>query len=236
MRQITLTFLGKPRSKSAEHAHESRWTMTVPLIVLAFFGITAGWVNIPETFPILGRLVPNFFHDFIAETLAEHPEAVAFNFVPFLTSVVVSLGGLYLGWVVYRRVKVGESDPIEKPLGPVYTVLKNKYYFDELYDFLFVRPAKWLAETFTYNWMDQKVIDGILHSLGRIATVVGRLFREWIDKPIVNGFGDFVGEGTKRIGRSLKFIQTGRVQQYMVMALVIAFGALFFYLFRFFLP
>jgi len=236
MRQITLTFLGKPRSKSAEHAEESKWTMTVPLIILAFFGITAGWVNIPETFPILGRLVPNFFHDFIGATLAEHPEAVAFNWVPLLTSVVVSLGGLYLGWVVYRRIKVGEADPLEKTLGPVYTVLKNKYYFDELYDFLFVRPAKWVAETFTNMWMDRMVIDGFLHSLPRIANAIGRFFREWIDKPIVNGFGDAVGEGVKRVGRSLKIIQTGRVQQYMVMALVIAFGALFYYLFRFFLP
>jgi len=72
--------------------------------------------------------------------------------------------------------------------------------------------------------------------LPRIANAIGRFFREWIDKPIVNGFGDAVGEGVKRVGRSLKFIQTGRVQQYMVMALVIAFGALFYYLFRFFLP
>jgi NADH-quinone oxidoreductase subunit L len=236
MRQITLTFLGKPRSKSAEHAVESKWTMTLPLIILAFFGITAGWVNIPETFPIIGRLVPNFFHDFIAETLAEHPEAVAFNWVPLLTSVVVSLGGLSLGWVVYRRVKVGAADPLKKPLGPVYTLLNNMYYFDELYDFLFVRPAKWVAETFTYKWMDRIVIDGTLNGLARISLTIGHIFREWIDKPIINGFGDAMGEGVKWVGKSLKFIQTGRVQQYMVMALVIAFGTLFYYLFRFFLP
>jgi hypothetical protein len=47
----------------------------------------------------------------------------------------------------------------------------------------------------------------------------------------VNGFGDFVGESVKRIGRSARFIQTGRVQQYMVMTLIIAFGTLFYYLF-----
>jgi NADH-quinone oxidoreductase subunit L len=47
MRQITLTFLGKPRSQSAEHAQESRPVMTAPLVVLSFFAITAGWVGIP---------------------------------------------------------------------------------------------------------------------------------------------------------------------------------------------
>ncbi len=56
MRQITLTFLGEARTKEAEHAHETPWTMTVPLMVLAFFAITYGWVGIPEHFPVLGGL------------------------------------------------------------------------------------------------------------------------------------------------------------------------------------
>jgi hypothetical protein len=60
---------------------------------------------------------------------------------------------------------------------------------------------------------------------------IGGFFRNYIDKPIVNGFGDFVGESVKRLGRSSRFIQTGRVQQYMLMTLVIAFGTLFYYLF-----
>jgi NADH-quinone oxidoreductase subunit L len=112
-----------------------------------------------------------------------------------------------------------------------YTVLKNKYYFDELYGLIFVRPAYWLAETFTYLWVDRKVIDGFLHLIARITFSVGGFFRNFIDKQIVNGFGDFVGETVKRFGRGSRFIQTGRVQQYMVMALVIAFGTLFYYLF-----
>ena len=49
----------------------------------------------------------------------------------------------------------------------------------------------------------------------------------------MNGFGDFVGESIKRIGRSIKIIQTGRVQQYLLMALVLAFGAMFYFVFTF---
>ncbi len=56
MRQITLTFLGEPRTKEAEHAQETPWTMTVPLMVLAFFALTYGWVGIPEHFPLLGGI------------------------------------------------------------------------------------------------------------------------------------------------------------------------------------
>jgi NADH-quinone oxidoreductase subunit L len=63
MRQITLTFLGEARTEEAEHAHETPWTMTVPLIVLSVFAIGYGWVGIPEEFPILGGLVPNWFHE-----------------------------------------------------------------------------------------------------------------------------------------------------------------------------
>jgi NADH-quinone oxidoreductase subunit L len=195
------------------------------------FAVAAGWAGIPEHFPVLGGLVPSWFHEFVGSTLAEHPEAVAFNWIPLLTSLLVSLGGLYLGWLVYRGVRAGQADPLQKPLGPVYTVLFNKYYFDELYDFLFVRPAFWLSETFTYLWLDRGLIDGILHTIARAAFSVGGYLRNWIDKPIVNGFGDFVGESVKSLGRTFRFIQTGRVQQYMVMALVIAFGTLFYYLF-----
>ena len=145
MRQITLTFLGDHRTNASEHAHESVWTMTLPLIVLAFFSVGAGWIGIPEDFPLLGGLLPNWFHEFVSASLLEHPGAIEFNFLPLLTSLVVALGGLFLGWWVYRDVRYGEADPLEAPLGPIYQLLKNKYYFDELYDKAVVRPAYWFA-------------------------------------------------------------------------------------------
>ncbi|MGD2155440.1 MAG: NADH-quinone oxidoreductase subunit L [Anaerolineales bacterium] len=236
MRQISLTFLGEPRTKAAENAHETPWTMTVPLIILAIFATAYGWVGIPEHFPVLGGLVPNWFHDWVGSTLAEHPEAVPFSMVPLLTSLVVALGGLYVGWLVYRNVPQGSRDPLEKPLGPIYTLFKNKYYFDELYDKVFVQPAYWFAETFVYEWMDRGVIDGVLHTVSRVAFSLGQIFRNWIDVPIVNGFGDFVGEGVKKLGRNFRVLQTGRVQQYMIIALVFAFGTLFYFLYRMLLP
>jgi NADH-quinone oxidoreductase subunit L len=236
MRQITLTFLGKPRTEAARHAHESVWTMTFPLIILAFFAITTGWSGIPEDFPIIGSLLPNWFHDFVGSVLAEHPKAVEFNFVPLLTSTLVSLGGLYLGWVTYRGQEAGAADPLQKPLGSFYSLLKNKYYFDEIYDRLFVKPAYWFSRTFTYLWLDRGLIDGVLHTISRIAFRLGSIFRNYIDAPIVNGFGDFVGEGVKALGRRIRVIQTGRVQQYLVIALVLAFSALFYYLYSSIIP
>src|SRR5512147_2552429 len=104
MSQITLTFLGEPRTKEAEHAQETKWTMTAPLVILAFFAVTYGWVGIPEHFPLLGGLVPNWLHEFVGGTLAEHPEVIEFSPWPLLTSLLVALGGLTAGYFAYRNV------------------------------------------------------------------------------------------------------------------------------------
>jgi NADH-quinone oxidoreductase subunit L len=220
MRQITLVFLGEARTEAAKHAHESVWTMTLPLIVLAVFSIAAGWVGIPEDFPVLGGALPNWLHEFVGETILEHPEAVEFNFIPLLTSLVVALGGLFLGWVLYRRVKEGQEDPLQKPLGPLYALLKNKYYFDELYDLIAVRPSYWIAETFVYRWVDRGVIDGALHGIARLSLRLGSFLRNAIDLPIVNGAADLLSEGVKKIGNGIRIIQTGQVQGYLIVGTI----------------
>jgi NADH-quinone oxidoreductase subunit L len=233
MRQITLTFLGEPRTEAAHHAQETPWTMTLPLVILSIFSVGAGWVGIPEHFPAIGGLLPNWFHEFVGGTLLEHPEAVAFSAIPLLTSLVVALGGLYLGWLVYRRTLAGAQDPIEEALPGLHRILKNKYYFDELYDRLFVKPAYWISETFTSAWMDRGVIDGALHWLAMVSGVIGNALRNYIDKPVINGLiGDGTAKVVRRFGFTLRVIQTGRVQQYMIGALVtlVFFSVLFYYL------
>jgi len=220
MRQITLTFLGQPRSHAAGHAHESVWTMTAPLLVLAVFAVGAGWAGIPEDFPVLGGLLPNWLHEFVGGALLEHPAAVPFEYIPLLTSLAVALGGLFLGWLVYRRVTAGQPDPLARPLGPLYVLLRNKYYFDELYGFLFVRPATWFAETFTSRWVDRGLIDGALHAIGRVALVLGSFLRNAIDLPIINGAADRLSEAVKRAGSEFRVLQSGRVQGYLIVGLM----------------
>ena len=166
----------------------------------------------------------------------EHPESLPFNFFPLFVSLLVSLGGLTLGWLVYRNLPAGAEDPLKKPLGAFYTVLRNKYYFDEVYQTIFVKPAYWLAETFTYLWLDRRLIDGFLHLVARISSQIGGILRNYFDKPIVNGFGDLIGEGTKKIGRKIRVIQTGHVQQYMLIALLLAFVTLSTFLYLYLAP
>jgi NADH-quinone oxidoreductase subunit L len=228
MRQITLTFLGEPRTEEARHAQETPWTMTAPLVVLAIFAVTYGWVGIPEHFPVLGGLVPNWLHEFVGGTLAEHPEAVEFNWIPLLTSLLVALGGLGLGYVVYRDVNSVAQDRFQIPL------LKNKYYFDEIYDRVFVKPAYWFAENVVYKFMDQGIIDGILHIFGPVTDRIGAFIRNNFDLPVINRFfGDGSADVTYAFGDRLRAVQTGRVQQYLMFALVtfiVVGAALYFFL------
>jgi NADH-quinone oxidoreductase subunit L len=225
MRQITLTFFGEPRTKAAENASETPWTMTIPLIALAVFAVGYGWVGIPENFPGLGGLIPNWFHEFVGGTLTEFPKEVVFSWVPLLTSLCVALGGLLFGWLVYRKVKSPKQDFLQ------ISILKNKWYFDEIYYFIFIKPACWIAERFTSLYMDQIVIDGILHNVARFSLFLGHIFRTYFDKPVINELlGDGTGNVVKASGSSLRKIQVGRIQYYMVASLaVLVFFALVYY-------
>jgi NADH-quinone oxidoreductase subunit L len=216
MRQITLTFLGEPRTEAAGHASESVWSMTMPLIVLSVFAVGFGWVGIPEDFPVVGGIVPNWFHHFVGGTLRHLPEAGAPGVAPLLTSLAVALGGLLTGWLAYRSVKSPAQDLLQIP------ALKRKWYVDEIYAFLFVRPSVWIAETLVYRVMDKGLIDGFLHLFGKGTAAIGTGLRNIIDKPVINAF---MGDGTANLvqgsGRGLRPMQTGRIQQYMVVSILV---------------
>jgi NADH-quinone oxidoreductase subunit L len=168
----------------------------------------------------------------MVKTPAEHGEA-AFSYVPLITSLVVALGGLYLGWLVYRKFTPGQADPLEKPLGGFYAWMKNKYYFDELYAIILIKPAHWVSETFSYQWIDRKIIDGFLNGAARLVWWLGERLRYWIDLPVINGTGDATAEGTREIGQWMKGMQTGRVQQYMVVAISVVVVLIGFLIYKF---
>ncbi len=233
MRQITLTFFGKPRTKSAEHAQETHWTMILPLVVLSIFAIGAGWSGIPETFPGLGGILPNWFETFTGSMLGEAEHGAAFNVIPLLVSVVVSLGGLSLGWLVYKSIR-SKNDPLVNSLGKIYRILANKYYVDEFYQKVFIRPAEWISEVFTSIWMDRIVIDGILHGIARFFLWLGGIARSYIDIPVINQGGDNLANAVKATGSAISPMQSGKLQQYMVVTItvVMVFSAILLAVFK----
>jgi NADH-quinone oxidoreductase subunit L len=222
MRQIGLTFAGKPRTHAAEEATQDDWRMNLPLAVLAFFALVAGYVGVHEDFPILGRAFGgNFFHHFIGTTLLEEPETLPLDYVPLMISIVIALSGLFVGWLVYvrRPLEAGEEDPLARFLGAFYTLFENKYYLDELYDLLFVRPSQWFAKNVAYLLIDRGIIDGVLHFIAR-STQWLALRNKDFDTYVVNGGPDELVGGIGELSDSFKYVQSGRVQQYLTVAIV----------------
>jgi NADH-quinone oxidoreductase subunit L len=214
-RQITLVFLGNARSKAAGDAVESRPAMTIPLAILAVFAIAAGWIGIPKSFPLLGRMSSDWFAEFTGSMLS-FKAVEGHSMIPLITSLTVALGGLLLGWLVYRRVKQAKAvDPMEKALGGGFRIIQKKYLVDEFYDLIFIRPSLWFADVFVAKWMDQVVIDGIINGIGRLGLFVGSALRNGFDAPVINGAADGIANGTRGAGGLLRRLQTGRVQQYL---------------------
>lgn len=223
-RQITLTFLGEPRSHAAEHAHESRKVMTVPLLILSFFAVTAGWVGIPQTFPVLGSANGNWFGRFLSG-MAEHQAHHAESLLPLVVSIVVSLGGLLLGWLVYRHYRAGARDPLQS-LGFVYKTFYYKYGIDELYQSAVIRPAAWFANTISYRLLDRALLDGLIDGAGRLSLRFGNFLRNMIDLPLWNiAMTDGTSSAVRKTGGAMRKYQSGRIQQYMVVALLLTAAA-----------
>ena len=104
---------------------------------------------------------------------------------------------------------------------------------DEIYNFLFIKPSYWFAETFVYKWMDKGLIDGVLHLTGKVTADIGSAIRAYFDLPVINRFfGDGTGWLIKWTGLNLRPIQSGRIQQYMLASLLVLLllAGLFYYL------
>lgn len=241
MRQISLTFFGEPRTPLAEHAHESNNYMVIPLILLAFFAVTAGWVGIPEDFLGSSGLFTNYFHHFAGATV-EHTleglheaglvahglETLKFNYAPLSASIIVALGGLAIGWWVYGRqpLKKGEPDPLVAPLGPLHTFLKNKWYWDELYQVVFIGPSVKFSEVFVYEIMDKGIIDGILHAIANLFYTIGYYVKRFEEIVLSDGI-DWIKDQILAAANEFRQLQTGKIQEYTLVSMLIA-GALTF--------
>jgi NADH-quinone oxidoreductase subunit L len=143
-----LTFFGKPRWAEGTHPHESPWTMTVPLMVLAVFSLMFGWFNTPARLAFDHFLAPSF-------AFITHPEAPSLQslFILGTLAFVVAIGGIVWSWSRYHR----EELPVEE--GGFWTDGLNAFYVDDLYGRVFVAPGKRVSEWFA-DTVDPKIIDG----------------------------------------------------------------------------
>ncbi len=176
-RMIYLTFHGKFRGTHHEehHLHESPSVMTIPLMILAVGAVAVGWVGIP---PILGGGA--HFAEFLKPVVG-HPEfhgTHAQEWGIMGLSTTIALSGLVIATIFYLK-KTDIPLRIARQFSPIYRLLFNKYYFDELYHHILIRPTIWLANRFIEGFTDAKIIEGIVNgvpkAIGRFALILRKV-------------------------------------------------------------
>jgi NADH-quinone oxidoreductase subunit L len=202
--------------------YEDSFPMQLPLVILAFFAITAGWVGIHQDFPILKWVTgeKNFFHDFLHSTIHGLPEAPEFNWIPVIFSFAAALGGLGAAWLVYgaQPVTAGQKDPVHNAIGDsAWAALQNRFYIDTVFLRLLYIPFEWFGRRITYEEVDKKTIDELLTSVGQGATTLGEAIKRF-NYVVIDGVGDGIPLAIIRFSRWFRNIQSGRAQQYMLFA------------------
>jgi len=174
-RQLALIFFGPARSSSAAKAVESPALLTTPLVVLAILSVFGGAINLPGSYLLKTWLKPSLYGD----------QAAHFLWAVALTSLGVALLGLLLGWLTYGRKPRQESsqaDPLAGRLGQLFRAVERKWWVDEFYQTIIVRPYEVLTR-FIAHPVDQVVIDGIVNGLGALVRTTAQTWRQ-----IQNGY------------------------------------------------
>ncbi|HUA66343.1 MAG TPA: NADH-quinone oxidoreductase subunit L [Alphaproteobacteria bacterium] len=194
-RLFFVVFCGKEKSDLPSHAHESPLVMTVPLIILAVFAFIGGLIGVegvydrvfegasPESAGFVSALLGPFAHS---------PVAACLGILAFFI-------GIGCAYALYAKA---DKDPLPEKLGGLATAMKNKFYFDEIYEATFVRAHDFIAAV--ADWIDHWILEGACIGLIR--------------------------GGTDLSGRCLRFLQTGNLQTYAFLFVLGVAVALYFVL------
>lgn len=223
-RMMFVVFFGEHHNAQRfEHIHESPRAMTIPLLVLAalsFFAFYSfnpinagdGWffhkIVTPES------VVPQAVRAVSVETFAEeihHQHNTAMALSLFVAALGIFTAMLYYHWRKFSAEKVANT------LKPLHSFLLNKWYFDELYNAVAVNGTLKIANLLA--WFDSKVIDGIVQGAATITRIAATASGKF-DTLVVDGAVNFTAYCTGLFGLVFRRIQTGKVQTYIIFALV----------------
>jgi NADH-quinone oxidoreductase subunit L len=235
-----MTFSGTFRGteEQAHHVHESPRTMVLPLQVLAVGSVFAGLLGVPA---VLGQPVgfPQFFerftepvfdpiHDALREVFTQPAPTHGMEWTLMAASVAVGLAGIFLA-TVFFEIHPEFPGRVAGALGPVYRLLVNKYYVDEIYDRLFVRGlalgggrALYTVDRYVVDGGDGEVrpglgVNGIAWAVRNVIAGGSNLFDRWVVDGLVN-LTALVLDNLSYVARSL---QNGLVQHYALSMLIV---------------
>ncbi len=220
-----LTFAGKPRNHHRyDHAHESPPVMTYPLLLLAFFAIAVGW-----SFPFTSINVTNLLEQARPMGTAADAQGVLMSnltvpdehasHVPEIKTPAgiaafsAAMIGLFVATLLYLWRTLDPAE-IKQTFQPIYKLLWNKWYFDELYWAVFVVPTMFLASRIA--WFDRGVIDSTLHGAAAASKAGSQVVDALFDRTVVDGSVNTFAHWTWDFGLLLRKLQTGSLRQYVL--------------------
>ncbi|MBN2382248.1 NADH-quinone oxidoreductase subunit L [bacterium] len=182
-RLFFITFSGKTRIEAEcyHQLHESPNIMLIPLIILAFFAFSGGYLGLPE---LLGG--HNIFQNFLEPVFAEsawsmgpvsvinHSHVIESLFM--LITVLVTAGGIVLAAVMYHW-KTDIPGKLADIFPGIYGLVRNKYYIDELYERIIILPVRRISERFLWKLCDITLIDGLVNGCARVIYSTGAIVR-----------------------------------------------------------
>ncbi len=181
-RAVALTFFGESRVDPhvAMHARESPWTMTVPLILLAVGAIVGGWLGIPHILgePLhLPNLIEHYFDGFFAALPAEAAHHGAGT--EWLLMGITTGAALAAMWFAFRLFGThrDRAERLKARLAAVHLLLFNKYFVDELYEWVLIKPIHWTSRTVLWLMVDVRLIDWAVNTVGNMARSFGGALR-----------------------------------------------------------
>jgi len=174
-RLFFVVFLGKEKSDHAKHAHESPLVMTVPLMILAVFAFAGGFIGITNNYG------SQFGAEHTSLTMMEQFMHPFHDLFPMFCGLGAAALGFFVAMSLYKNV---DKDPLPAKLGKLAAWMRDKFYFDELYQATFVRLHDLIAAVF--DFVDRWILEGAI--LG------------------------FIRGGTDLTGRALRLVQTGNLQ------------------------
>ena len=211
-RLMALTFFGE--YKGHAEPHESPKMMTYPLIGLAFFAVTAGWMNIPGVF--------TGFTEWLATRVPltglgdHHAESFDWPLVALTSGIVVA--SVVIAWFIYGKDADTQLERDRLRIPVLWPLFEHLYYIDDLYTYAIVRPTMGpLAKAVL--WFDVYVIDGVVNGIGAGSLVVSKGVKA-TDENVVDGIFNATGAATGGSGDLLRRTFTGRVQQYAAFSFI----------------
>ena len=241
-RATYLTFFGEPRGAAAHFVHDAHPStahdnhdahgvepvhgkplpfaptdspalLTVPLLILGFFAVVAGYLN-------AGAFKTDFFHRWIHSSIGvELPAGPEFEWVKTLPSIALVALGFAVSMAICQQVFGRQTSPLKglternPVLGAGHRFLVNKYYLDHLYEKVIVHGIAHPIAAAAY-WTNQRILDGIVNAVGRGGRSTGNWIYKNIDQRLVDGTVNGTGAVARGSGGALQPVQSGKVNMY----------------------